>query len=209
MEKINRKHHWEQIYQTKNLEDVSWFQAKPTTSLSFFSKFNVPKNAKIIDVGGGDSLLIDHLLDLDYTDLTVLDISLASLQKAQKRLGIRANKVKWIVADASEFKPIEKYDFWHDRAAFHFLTSKDEIQNYVQIINENIENSGVLVMGTFSEKGPTKCSGIDIKQYTKRTLVQTIGTHFKKVNCLTVNHKTPFETIQNFVFCSFMKRINS
>ena len=208
MKKINFKQHWEHIYQTKSSKEVSWFQAKPSTSLSFFSKFDVPKNAKIIDIGGGDSLLVDYLLDLGYADLTVLDISLSALQKAQKRLGIRANKVKWIVADAAEFKPTQKYDFWHDRAAFHFLTSKVAIQNYVQIINENIENTGVLVVGTFSEQGPKKCSGIEIKQYSKKTLVQTIGNHFKKVNCLTVRHKTPFETIQNFVFCSFTKNIN-
>lgn len=205
MEKSNRKSHWENIYQTKNLTDVSWYQPKPIVSLSFFDKLNVPKNAKIIDVGGGDSLLVDFLLDGGYTDITVLDISEISLKKAQNRLGNRAMLVKWIVSDVTEFIPLEKYDFWHDRAAFHFLTNDGDIENYLKKVNENVANSGLLVLGTFSEKGPTKCSGIDIKQYSKKSLVKTIGNYFEKIVCLTENHKTPFDTIQNFVFCSFIK----
>lgn len=205
MENSNRKSHWENIYQTKNLTDVSWYQPKPITSLSFFDKFKVPKNAKIIDIGGGDSLLVDFLLDRGYTDLTVLDISESSLKKAQNRLGNRAILVKWIVSDVTEFTPSEKYDFWHDRAAFHFLTNDSEIQNYLKNINENVANLGILVLGTFSEKGPNKCSGIAIKQYSKKSLVNTIGNYFKKVVCLTENHVTPFDTIQNFVYCSFIK----
>jgi SAM-dependent methyltransferase len=205
MENSNRKSHWENIYQTKNLTDLSWYQSKPVTSLSFFDKFNVPKNAKIIDIGGGDSLLVDFLLDIGYTDLTVLDISESSLKKAQIRLGRRASLVKWIVSDVTEFIPTEKYDFWHDRAAFHFLTNNFEIQNYLKNINENVANLGILVLGTFSEKGPNKCSGIAIKQYSKKSLVKTIGNYFKKVVCLTENHVTPFDTIQNFVYCSFIK----
>jgi len=201
-----RKSHWENIYQTKRLTDVSWYQTKPTTSLSFLKKFNVPKNAKIIDVGGGDSLLIDYLLKLGYRDLSVLDISEEALLKAQKRLGNRAKQVKWIVADIADFTPNEKYDFWHDRAAFHFLTTDQEIKKYVQTIEENIQKKGVLVMGTFSEEGPTKCSGIEIKQYSENTLVETIGIHFEKVACFNEDHLTPFNTVQNFVFCSFTKK---
>ncbi|MDZ7897455.1 MAG: class I SAM-dependent methyltransferase [Arcicella sp.] len=209
MENFNRQSHWENIYQTKNLTDVSWYQPKPTTSLSFFSGFKVPKNAKIIDVGGGDSLLVDFLLDEGYTDLTVLDISESSLKKAQNRLGIQAKLVKWIVSDITEFVPTERYDFWHDRAAFHFSTNDSEVKNYLKNINENVVNDGILVLGTFSEKGPNKCSGIEIKQYSKKSLVQTIGSYFKKVKCLTENHKTPFNTVQNFVFCSFIKNIKT
>lgn len=205
MENINRKNHWETIYQNKNMTEVSWYQPKPTISLSFFSKFNVPKNAKIIDVGGGDSLLVDALIEMEFTDITVLDISEASLIKAQNRLGAKAKLVKWMVSDIADFMPTEKYDFWHDRAAFHFLTADNDIQTYIKTINENVAEKGVLVMGTFSEKGPTKCSGITIKQYSKKSLVKTIGQYFKKVACFTQNHKTPFDTLQNFVFCSFIK----
>lgn len=205
MEHLDRKKHWENIYQTKDLKDVSWYQPTPTTSLDFLKLFNIPTTAKIIDIGGGDSFLVDHLLDLGYTDLTVLDISAASLDRAKQRLGDRATKVKWIVADAATFKPTEQYDFWHDRAAFHFLTQEQEITNYIDTIQKSIKPTGVLVIGTFSEQGPKKCSGIEIKQYSETTMTDRMKKFFEKVKCITVDHQTPFDTIQNFIFCSFKK----
>jgi ubiquinone/menaquinone biosynthesis C-methylase UbiE len=205
MEQLDRKNHWEKIYQTKDLKDVSWYQPIPTTSLDFLKQFNISTTAKIIDIGGGDSFLVDHLLDLGYTDLTVLDISAASLDRAKQRLGDRATKVKWIVADAATFKPTEQYDFWHDRAAFHFLTQEQEITNYIDTIQKCIKPTGVLVIGTFSEQGPKKCSGIDIKQYSETTMTDRLKKFFEKVKCITVDHQTPFDTIQNFIFCSFKK----
>jgi len=205
MEHLDRKEHWDNIYQTKDLKDVSWYQPTPTTSLDFFKQFNIPTTAKIIDIGGGDSFLVDHLLDLGYTDLTVLDISAASLDRAKQRLGDRSTKVKWIVADAATFKPTEQYDFWHDRAAFHFLTQEQEISNYLQTAQESINPTGILVIGTFSEQGPKKCSGIEIKQYSETSMTNRLKKYFDKIKCITVDHKTPFDTIQNFVFCSFRK----
>jgi SAM-dependent methyltransferase len=205
MEYLDRKKHWENIYQTKDLKDVSWYQPTPTTSLDFLKQFNISTTAKIIDIGGGDSFLVDHLLDLGYTDLTVLDISAASLDRAKQRLGDRATKVKWIVADAATFKPTEQYDFWHDRAAFHFLTQEQEITNYIDTIQKSIKPTGVLVIGTFTEQGPKKCSGIDIKQYSETTMTDRLKIFFEKVKCITVDHQTPFDTIQNFIFCSFKK----
>jgi len=205
MEHLDRKKHWENIYQTKELKDVSWYQPTPTTSLDFFKQFNIPTTAKIIDIGGGDSFLVDHLLDLGYTDLTILDISASSLDRAKQRLGDRATKVKWIVADAATFKPTEQYDFWHDRAAFHFLTQEQEITNYIDTIQRSIKPTGVLVIGTFSEQGPKKCSGIEIKQYSETTMTDRLKKFFEKVKCITVDHTTPFDTIQNFIFCSFKK----
>jgi ubiquinone/menaquinone biosynthesis C-methylase UbiE len=205
MEHLDRKKHWEKIYQTKDLKDVSWYQPIPTTSLNFLKHNNIPTNAKIIDIGGGDSFLVDHLLDLGYTDLTILDISAASLDRAKQRLGDRSTKVKWIVADAASFKPSEQYDFWHDRAAFHFLTQEQEITNYIDTIQKSIKPTGLLVIGTFSEQGPKKCSGIEIKQYSETTMTDRLEKFFKKVKCITVDHQTPFDTIQNFIFCSFKK----
>lgn len=205
MEQPDRKKHWENIYQTKDLKDVSWYQPTPTTSLDFLKEFNIPTNAKIIDIGGGDSFLVDHLLDLGYTDITVLDISASSLDRAKQRLGDRATKVKWIVADAATFKPIEQYDFWHDRAAFHFLTDDQEITNYIDTIQNSIKPTGVLIIGTFSEQGPKKCSGIEIKQYSETTMTDRLKKIFAKVKCITVDHKTPSDAIQNFIFCSFKK----
>jgi 2-polyprenyl-3-methyl-5-hydroxy-6-metoxy-1,4-benzoquinol methylase len=205
MEKFDRKKHWENIYQTKDLKDVSWFQPTPKTSLSFFKQFNVLTTAKVIDIGGGDSLLVDHLLDLGYQDISVLDISAAAIDRAKQRLGDKAKNVNWIIADAATFKPTEKYDFWHDRAAFHFLTDEQEISNYLETAQENINPRGVLVIGTFSEEGPKKCSGIEIKQYSETTMTDRLKKYFEKIKCITVDHKTPFDTIQNFVFCSFRK----
>ena len=205
MIKFDRKKHWENIYQTKELKDVSWFEPNPKISLDFFKKFSIPIHSKIIDIGGGDSLLVDHLLDLGYHDISVLDISSAAIEKAIQRLGEKSKKVKWIVEDVSTFKPKEMYDFWHDRAAFHFLTDDREILKYVEIAQKNIKPSGVLVIGTFSEQGPKKCSGIDVKQYSETTMSDQVKKYFEKIDCITVDHKTPFATEQNFIFCCFRR----
>jgi 2-polyprenyl-3-methyl-5-hydroxy-6-metoxy-1,4-benzoquinol methylase len=205
MENFDRKNHWENIYKTKALNEVSWFEPTPETSLSFFKQFNVPSSAKVIDIGGGDSFLVDNLLTLGYTNITVLDISEAALERAKKRIGKDASKIKWIIADAATFKPTEKYDFWHDRAAFHFLTKEQEISNYLNIVHQNLTPTGILVIGTFSELGPKKCSGIEIKQYSEVSMTEKLNQFFEKIDCFTIDHKTPFETIQNFVFCSFRK----
>lgn len=205
MNNFDRKKHWENIYQTKELKDVSWFQPTPETSLNFLKQFNVPKTAKVIDIGGGDSFFVDHLLDLGYQDVSVLDISAAAIERAKQRLGEKADKVNWIVADAATFRPKQKYDFWHDRAAFHFLTDEQEILNYLATAEQYINPTGILVIGTFSEQGPKKCSGIAIKQYSEKSMTDQLKNLFEKINCITVDHKTPFNTLQNFVFCSFKK----
>lgn len=205
MENFDRKKHWENIYQTKELKDVSWFQPIPETSLDFIKKLKVPETAKVIDVGGGDSFFVDHLLQMGYQDITVLDISAAAIERAKIRLGENAKEVKWIIADAATFKPSEKYDFWHDRAAFHFLTEEQEISNYIETAQQNINPSGFLVIGTFSEQGPRKCSGIEIKQYSETSMADRLKKYFKKIECLTIDHKTPSNSTQNFIFCSFQK----
>lgn len=205
MESFDREKHWENIYHTKETNELSWYQPNPATSLDFFQQFDIPKSARIIDIGGGDSYLVDHLLDLGYQDITVLDISESALEKAKLRLGDHANKVKWIAADAVTFKPTEKYDFWHDRAAFHFLTQEQDIENYIDNVQQSIKPNGILVIGTFSEQGPKKCSGIEIKQYSETTMTDQLSNYFEKIKCITVDHTTPSGTIQNFVFCSFRK----
>lgn len=205
MENFDRKNHWETIYQTKELNDVSWYQPTPETSLEFITQFNLPKTAKIIDIGGGDSFLVDHLLDLGYQDISVLDISASAIEKAKLRLGEKSNKVKWIVTDITLFKPKEEYDFWHDRAAFHFLTTETDISTYLETARNTMRSNGIMVIGTFSEQGPKKCSGIEIKQYSESSITERLKNIFEKINCITIDHKTPFDTIQNFVFCSFKK----
>jgi SAM-dependent methyltransferase len=205
MGNFNRKNHWEKIYQTKEFQEVSWYQATPAISLDFLTQFDIPLTARIIDVGGGDSFFVDCLLDQGYQDITVLDISETALAKARKRLGDRAALIKWIVADIADFHPFEKYDFWHDRATFHFLTEEQEIENYIRIVQQSISPKGILVLGTFSENGPQKCSGIEIKQYSETTMTNRLKQFFEKVKCFHVDHRTPFDTVQNFIFCSFRK----
>jgi 2-polyprenyl-3-methyl-5-hydroxy-6-metoxy-1,4-benzoquinol methylase len=205
MENFDKKAHWEQIYQTKTLPNVSWFEPTPETSLEFFKTFKVKKTAQIIDVGGGDSYLADHLLALGYENVTVLDISASALERAKQRLGENAHLIQWIVADAAQFAPKQQYDFWHDRAAFHFLTQEHEIAEYVKTVQKYVKSDGYLVVGTFSETGPTKCSGIPIKQYSEKTLSEQLQQCFDKIKCFTIDHVTPFNTIQNFIFCSFRR----
>ncbi len=199
-----RKNHWETIYKTKLPNEVSWTQENPKISLDFIKGTNLGKSAKIIDIGGGDSKLVDYLLAEGYEDITVLDISANALERAKERLGEKSKKIKWIVSDITEFKPDTKYDIWHDRATFHFLTSTEQINIYLSVVEKWVAK--FLIIGTFSDKGPTKCSGLEIKQYTETTLEKQFDSEFEKVNCINQDHKTPFETLQNFVFCVFKKR---
>jgi ubiquinone/menaquinone biosynthesis C-methylase UbiE len=205
MENFDRKEHWENIYSTKELETCSWFQPSPVTSLDFIEQAGITKDAKIIDVGGGDSFLVDSLLEKGYLDITVLDISELALNRAKERLGDKAHQVKWLVADAASFAPAVKYDLWHDRAAFHFLTDPSEVKKYTHTVYNGLNENGVLVVGTFSESGPKKCSGVEIKQYSEASLSNVFKNCFKKLKCVNVDHTTPTNANQNFTFCSFQK----
>ncbi len=205
MKNIIRKEHWDNIYQNKQLSEVSWYQPVPQTSLDFIADYNLSKNSKIIDIGGEDSFLVDHLLAFGYQDITVLDISELAIDRAKKRLGADADKVRWIASDVTEFHSTEQYDFWHDRATFHFLTDQNDIHRYINTANQSINPTGYMMVGTFSENGPKKCSGIDIKQYSETSLADQMQEHFEKILCSYTNHLTPSGTIQNFVFCAFRK----
>ena len=199
----NRKNHWETVYETKQPNEVSWTQENPKTSLDFIRETHIGKSAKIIDVGGGDSKLVDFLLEEGFENITVLDISEKALERAKKRLGKNATKVNWIASDITEFKPETKYDIWHDRATFHFLTTAEQVEKYVEIVEKFVNE--FLIIGTFSENGPKKCSGLDIKQYSEMEMKKQFSSGFKKLKCITEDHITPFETKQNFTFCAFEK----
>ena len=201
-----RKIHWDTVYKTKEANQVSWTQDVPITSLEFIHSFNLSKTAKIIDIGGGDSKLVDFLLDEGYENITVLDISNEALIKAKKRLGDKANKVTWVVSDITEFVTNETFDIWHDRATFHFLTTSDQVQRYMNIARKSV--TGFLTIGTFSKNGPEKCSGLPIKQYSEESLTRETQNGFDKLYCLTEDHTTPFNTKQNFLFCSFRRHLN-
>ena len=202
----NTKSHWENVFATKNPNEVSWTQEYPKTAMNHIESLELSKTANIIDIGGGDSNLVDALLDNGYENIWVLDISEFALERAKKRLGKKANKVHWIVSDITEFSTDIKFDFWHDRAVFHFLTQQENIDKYVALINNAIADNGNFLLGTFSENGPLRCSGLEIKQYSENAMRQTFNQSFQAVNCFTENHTTPFNTIQNFQFCGFKRR---
>jgi SAM-dependent methyltransferase len=200
------QNHWDRVYKTKSPDQVSWTQDVPKTSLNFIHSFGLTKTAKIIDIGGGDSKLVDYLLDEGFENITVLDISAQALAKAKQRLGDRAGKINWVVSDIIEFKPDRTFDVWHDRATFHFLTTGEQIAKYLETARNSV--SGFLTIGTFSDNGPEKCSGLQIKQYSEEKLTAELQNGFDKLRCITEDHTTPFETKQNFLFCSFKKHVN-
>jgi ubiquinone/menaquinone biosynthesis C-methylase UbiE len=201
------KQHWEHIYETKNPDELSWTQDVPQTSLDFFRSFDLPKTAKVIDIGGGDSRLVDYLLDEGYENIAVLDISEQALLRAKKRLGKKADRVTWIVSDITAFRPAKNaYDFWHDRAAFHFLTTEPQITTYLSVARTAVHENGYVTIGTFSENGPAKCSGLEVKQYSETALTAQLSKGFRKIRCITEDHTTPFHTQQNFLFCSFRRQ---
>jgi len=202
---ISKKEHWENVFATKTETEVSWFQNKPQTAINFFIDNDIPKDAKIIDIGGGDSYLIDSLLELGFSNLFLLDISENAINRIKKRLGTKAEKVNFIVSDVLDFQPKTTFDVWHDRASFHFLTIKSEIDNYQELVSNSLANNGFLFIGTFSENGPLKCSGLEVTQYSESKFERIFNTNFNKIKCFTEDHRTPFETIQNFIFCTFKK----
>lgn len=205
---INKKQHWENVFATKKETEVSWYQEKPETSLQFFERNKIPKTSKILEIGGGgDSYLIDNLLELGYESLTLLDISENAIERIKKRLGEKAEKVRFVVSDILDFSLIEKFDGIHDRASFHFLTKEEDIQKYAALMNDILEKNGLYFVGTFSESGPLKCSGLEITQYSKEKFLKIFGNDFLLLNSLEETHKTPFETTQNFIFCEFQKKM--
>lgn len=196
--------HWNTIYTLKQPHEVSWTQQKPEPSLRFIHSFNLSREAAIIDVGGGDSQLVDYLLQEGFKNITVLDISAAALERARKRLGSKAQQVNWIVSDITQFQPQTTYEVWHDRAAFHFLRTNDSISSYLSILEKAV--TGFLIMGTFSDNGPEKCSGLPVHRYSEQDLTALLQKDFQKIACFTEDHVTPFNTLQIFLFCSFKRR---
>lgn len=205
MDKIP-KDHWETVYETKHPNQVSWTQEVPHTSLQFIRSFGLAKTSSIIDIGGGDSRLVDFLLDEGFENITVLDISAKALDRAKQRLGHRAQQVNWVVSDILTFKPNTTFDVWHDRATFHFLIQTDQITSYLNLARSSV--SGYLTIGTFSETGPDKCSGLPVRRYDESDLTEQLQNGFDKLRCETEDHITPFATTQSFLFCSFKRHLN-
>tara|TARA_A100001015_G_scaffold146922_2_gene162882 strand:- start:7483 stop:8121 length:639 start_codon:yes stop_codon:yes gene_type:complete len=201
---IKKKDHWNKVFKTKTPQEVSWTEAYPKNSIDFINTLNLNISLPIIDVGGGDSHLVEALLEKGHTDVSVLDISKTAIKNAQERLGNRSKKVTWIISDILDFKPKKKYTLWHDRASFHFLTNSSDINCYKDLVNQWVEN--YLILGTFSKKGPLKCSGLPITQYSCKSITKNFQKKFDLIKCKYVIHETPFETKQHFLFSSLKKK---
>lgn len=199
---MQSKDHWEKVYTTKAIDAVSWFQEHAVNSLRLIQQTDVPLNASIIDIGGGASTLVDDLLAVGFTNLTVLDLSDAALNASKNRLGAKSNIVNWVVADITKADLEEQsYDVWHDRAVFHFLTAADERHAYVKTVLRAVKPGGHVIIATFAEDGPLQCSGLPVMRYNPDELHAEFGEPFTLVHHERESHQTPFGTAQQFTYC--------
>ncbi len=199
---MENKTHWEQIYHTKDCEQVSWYQLHPRLSLQYIQNTGIGKTGHIIDVGGGASRLVDHLLDDGFQHVTVLDISAEALEIVQQRLGQRTGSVTWLEADITQTTlPHHTYDVWHDRAVFHFLTEPQDRQRYINDVREAVKPGGHIIVATFASDGPERCSGLEVTRYDPQSLHSEFGTDFELLDSTREEHQTPFSTEQKFIYC--------
>jgi 2-polyprenyl-3-methyl-5-hydroxy-6-metoxy-1,4-benzoquinol methylase len=201
---MDRRSHWENVYHTKQPTEVSWFEAEPTTSLALIQCV-APRGGRIIDVGGGASLLVDRLLAAGKWEVTVLDISAAALELAQTRLGDKAHRVQWIQADITEIQQLGTFDLWHDRAVFHFLTAPEDRTAYLSRLHHALRPGGHVVLGTFALQGPEKCSGLPVCRYDAQSLAATLGAAYSLVHTVEHSHATPAGKTQRFTYSVFQK----
>ena len=203
---MDKKKHWENIYQTKNIDGVSWYQETPYESIELIKKFSTTDSDMIIDIGCGKSFLADNLLKLNYKNITLVDISLNALKEVKERLNNKS--LNFIETDVLNLKLERTFDIWHDRAVFHFITNKKSIEKYISLCNEYIGEGGKLIIGTFAEDGPLKCSGLEIKRYSVENLKELFKENFEFIKGFKKLHSTPFGTRQSFTFCVFRKITN-
>lgn len=194
--------HWEKIYTEKAPDVVSWYRAHLETSLDLIEKVAADRSSSIIDVGGGESTLVDDLLTRGYEDITVLDISQSAIDANRKRLGAASERVHWLVADITQNDlPPSRYDVWHDRAVFHFLTRPRDRVAYVRQVASAVKHGGHVIVSTFGPEGPTKCSGLEVVRYDAESLHREFGVHFRLLGSSQELHRTPFGTTQQFLYC--------
>lgn len=199
---MSEREHWESIYKRKNPDAVSWYRPHLDRSLQFIEKAGLSPTGSFLDVGGGTSTLVDDLLDRGYADITVLDLSESAIAQARERLGARGRTITWIVGDVTEVElPEQRFDFWHDRAVFHFLTDDASRQRYVAAVRRALKPNGHIVVATFGPSGPEQCSGLPVVRYTAQEIHGQFGGQFKKVGSEGEIHHTPWGTEQEFVYC--------
>ncbi len=201
---MNAQDYWEKVYRESDPRtDVSWYQANPKKSLELISETGISKEAPILDAGGGASLLVDSLLDAGFKSISVLDISDAALQHARRRLGLRAQAVQWFHTDVTEFHPPQAYALWHDRAVFHFLVRSEDRANYVQVLRGALLPDAHVILGTFAEDGPTRCSGLPVARYSSELIAAELGPGFSLLHQQREVHLTPWGKEQKFNWFRF------
>ena len=199
---MTTKAHWENVYQTKAVDEVSWYRPHLETSLRLIEDAAPDRNSAVIDVGGGEATLVDDLVSRGYTDVTVLDISQAAIEVAKDRLGLAAAPVHWITGDITSVElEAARYDLWHDRAVFHFLTGADDRAAYVRQVARAVRLGGHVIVATFGLDGPEKCSGLDVVRYDAENLHGEFGPKFRLLDSVTELHETPWGTPQQFMYC--------
>lgn len=199
----DRKQHWEQIYRVKATERLNWYQQRPVIVLDWIRELDLPVDARIIDIGAGDSLLADHLLDMGFTDISLLDISPLALERVADRLGEYGKKLHLFEEDVLDFDPREAFQLWHDRAAFHFFRKKEEIDRYVELVGRAVVPGGHMILGTYSDEGPVTCSGLDVQRYSADALQELFGADYEPKSWVAVDHVTPAGGTQSFIYCLF------
>tara|TARA_S200000501_G_scaffold29607_1_gene25036 strand:- start:1157 stop:1771 length:615 start_codon:yes stop_codon:yes gene_type:complete len=200
---MEKKKHWENIYQTKKIDGVSWYQETPYESIELIKKFSTSNSDTIIEIGCGKGFLADNLLKLNYESITLVDISLNALKEVKERLNNES--LNFIETDVLNLKLEQTFDIWHDRAVFHFITDEERVEKYISLCNEYIGDGGKLIIGTFAEDGPLKCSGLEIKRYSVENLKELFKENFEFIEGFKKLHRTPFDTEQSFTFCVFRK----
>lgn len=205
--RLDRKAHWERVYTTKASDAVSWFQSEPTVSLRLLDAAGVTPESRIIDVGGGDSRLVDRLLERGLRRVFVLDVSGAAIARAKARLGEQQTRVTWIETDVNGEWHVPAVDIWHDRAVFHFLTDPDDRRRYVEQLHRAVIPGGAVVMATFALDGPEKCSGLPAMRYSPETMSAELGSEFRIVESLNDKHQTPSGTTQSFCYTRFARTV--
>lgn len=197
---MNRQEHWNQVYRTKATDNVSWYQHRPEVSLSLIAASGIGRNAGVIDVGGGASVLVDCLLDSGYSQLAVLDVSAVALAHSRVRLGDRAAGIEWFESDVTAFNPPHRYGLWHDRAVFHFLTLAEDRRNYLASLHNSLQPGGSVIIATFALDGPAKCSGLDVVRYEEQSMLAELGTEFQLLEIRHEVHLTPWQSEQRFIY---------
>lgn len=199
---MESRNHWERVYSTKSAESVSWYQPHADQSLALIKSTGIPRSGSIIDVGGGASTLVDDLHSAGYTNLTVLDLSASALETARRRMGALATRIKWLEGDVTMTElPRHRFDVWHDRAVFHFLTEEVQRKAYVQAVLNAVKPLGHIIVATFAEDGPTQCSGLPVMRYSPEGLHAEFGDSFSLLGQERETHHTPFGTTQKFIYC--------